>query len=78
MGDRWRADVQLFKGVRHRTNWLWASVMFTSVRFGGFPYWPTSWRWGFGWRYGKGYGKLTEEELLEADEEFKHSGVGVW
>jgi hypothetical protein len=73
MGDRWRADVELYKGVRERTNFLWASVMFMSVRIGGFPYWPASWRWGFGWKYAKGYGQLTTEEVKQADDEFKLS-----
>jgi hypothetical protein len=73
MGDRWRADVELYKGVRERTNFLWASVMFMSVRIGGFPYWPVSWRWGFGWKYAKGYGQLAPEEVKQADDEFELS-----
>lgn len=74
MAERWRSDVMLFKGVRERTNFLWASVMFTGVRIGGFPYWPLSWRWGFGWDYGKGYETLTPEDAKQADDEFKLSG----
>ncbi len=67
MKERWDADRALFSCVRQRTNFLWASVMFAAVRIGGFPYWPTSWRWGFGWRYAKGYGKLDvfERKLAE-------------
>lgn len=68
-GERWDADVAMFKCVREETNWLWASVMFVGVRIGGFPYWPFPWRWGFGWDYAKGYGKLTPEEEAMVNEE---------
>ncbi len=45
-----------------------ALLMLAGVRVGGSPYFPTSFRWGYGWSYPKGYGKLTELELqlLEA------------
>lgn len=42
-----------------------AKLMLAGVRVGGSPYWPTTYRWGYGWPYFRAYGALTEEELLE-------------
>lgn len=40
-----------------------AKLMLAGVRVGGSPYWPTSFRWGYGWKYLKPYQKLSEKEL---------------
>ena len=32
-----------------------ARLMHRFVRFWGSPYFPFSWRWGYGWRFGHGY-----------------------
>lgn len=40
-----------------------AKVMLAGVRVGGSPYFPTSFRWGYGWQYPKLYGVLTDIEL---------------
>jgi hypothetical protein len=36
--------------------------MYIGVRFGGSPYFPTWYRWGYGWNYQRGYAPLTDEE----------------
>ena len=42
-----------------------ASVMLAGVRVGGSPWWPTSFRWGYGWPYARGYKALTSDEKRE-------------
>ncbi|WP_296055389.1 hypothetical protein [uncultured Amphritea sp.] len=42
-----------------------ALLMLAGVRVGGSPYFPTTFRWGYGWPYPRNYGELTEEELLQ-------------
>ena len=39
-----------------------ANMMYIGVRFGGSPYFPTWYRWGYGWNYQRGYAPLTSEE----------------
>jgi hypothetical protein len=39
-----------------------AQLMLAGVRVGGSPYFPTSYRWGYGWSYPRGYKALTEDE----------------
>lgn len=43
-----------------------ARLMLTGVRVGGSPYFPTSFRWGYGWPYFRGYKALSrvEKELV--------------
>lgn len=45
-----------------------ARIMLTGVRVGGSPYFPTSYRWGYGWPYPRGYKPLTLEEKNEVRE----------
>lgn len=40
-----------------------ALLMLAGVRVGGSPFFPTSFRWGYGWSYPRFYGELSEEEL---------------
>lgn len=42
-----------------------AALMLAGVRVGGTPYFPTSFRWGYGWSYPKWYGELTPAELKQ-------------
>ena len=44
-----------------------AFMMYEGVRVGGSPYWPSSYRWGYGWPYGRGYHALSAEEQSQAD-----------
>lgn len=42
-----------------------AQLMLAGVRVGGSPYFPTTYRWGYGWPYPRGYKALTREESVE-------------
>jgi len=42
-----------------------AALMLAGVRVGGSPFWPTSYRWGYGWPWPRGYGALTAEEQAQ-------------
>jgi hypothetical protein len=37
--------------------------------FGGTPYLPTTFRWGYGWPFPRGYKVLTKEEKLKISTE---------
>jgi len=39
-----------------------ANIMLSGVRVGGSPFWPTTYRWGYGWDYLRGYKPLSEQE----------------
>ena len=39
-----------------------AKLMLAGVRVGGSPFFPTSYRWGYGWPYVRGYAPLSETE----------------
>jgi len=39
-----------------------ANLMLNGVRIGGSPFWPTSYRWGYGWDYLRGYKPLNTLE----------------
>lgn len=39
-----------------------AKLMLAGVRVGGSPFFPTSYRWGYGWPYVRGYAPLSEAE----------------
>ena len=45
-----------------------AKLMLMGVKVGGTPYFPTSWRWGYGWRYFRGYKPLSDAEKKLIDE----------
>ncbi len=49
-----------------------AKLMLAGVRVGGSPFFPTSFRWGYGWSYPKLYGALTEEELEKIKNAIDH------
>lgn len=44
-----------------------ALLMLAGVRVGGSPFFPTSFRWGYGWSYPRFYGELTDEELQQVE-----------
>ena len=60
--QRLDSDMALKSCVANTGNPEIAKLMLTGVRVGGSPYWPTSFRWGYGWKFPKTYGKLTIEE----------------
>lgn len=39
-----------------------AEIMLGGVRIGGSPFWPTTYRWGYGWPGFRGYKPLSENE----------------
>jgi hypothetical protein len=44
-----------------------AALMLAGVRVGGTPYFPTSFRWGYGWSYLRGYKAVTPEEYKKIE-----------
>lgn len=66
-GERREADRELQQCVEEIQDPVLARLMRGGVRVGGSPYWPTSYRWGYGWPYGRGYSPLSEEEQALAD-----------
>jgi hypothetical protein len=48
-----------------------AKLMLAGVRFGGSPYFPTWYRWGYGWPYKRGYTELSGEEKQQIKREVK-------
>lgn len=41
-----------------------ALLMLAGVRVGGSPFFPTTFRWGYGWPYPRFYGELTPQEQV--------------
>ena len=61
--ERKLADKLFKKCILEKTqNEALADMMYIGVRFGGGPYFPTWYRWGYGWNYRRGYAPLTKEE----------------
>ncbi len=48
-----------------------AKLMLAGVRIGGSPFFPTSYRWGYGWSYQRGYAPLTEQEKRQVTVELQ-------
>jgi hypothetical protein len=62
--DRNDADHRLSECVAKESSWPWlGSLMYAGVRFGGMPWWPVPWRWGYGWDWPPhGYEQLQPQE----------------
>ena len=60
--DRSGADEALAECVADTGEPAIAKLMLAGVRAGGSPFWPTTFRWGYGWRYWRGYAPLTDAE----------------
>ena len=60
--QRKAADAELRECVIERGKKHTGKIMEIGVTVGGSPYWPTSYRWGYGWPYGRGYTPVTPEE----------------
>ena len=54
-----------------------AKLMLAGVRVGGGPYWPTSYRWGYGWPYFQNYGPLSEAEKLQVQIQLKKLKINL-
>lgn len=62
--ERVLADEELKRCVNQVSNPVLAELMKAGVRVGGSPYFPSSFRWGYGWPYPRGYQALTAEEKI--------------
>ena len=60
--EREEADFQLKECVKSLGESDIASVMHFGVRVGGEPFFPTSYRWGYGWPYARGYKAISRQE----------------
>ena len=63
--ERLQADHELRECVASVGEPAIAELMLAGVRVGGSPWWPTSFRWGYGWPYTHGYRALTPEEQVQ-------------
>lgn len=63
--DRKKADSELKQCVSELGENNISSLMHWGVRFGGDPYFPTWYRWGYGWPYLRGYRELSETERAQ-------------
>ncbi|MDH5612893.1 MAG: FAD-binding oxidoreductase [Gammaproteobacteria bacterium] len=63
--ERQQADLALENCVAQVGEPEIARIMLAGVRAGGSPYFPTSYRWGYGWPYPRGYQQLSEQELTD-------------
>jgi hypothetical protein len=61
--ERLTADRALQRCVAQTGEEKIAELMLAGVRAGGSPYYPTSYRWGYGWPYLRGYQALSDEEI---------------
>jgi len=50
--DRRNADLALRDCVADKGYPIMAWAIYFGVRAGGSPFWPVSWRWGYGWKKG--------------------------
>lgn len=75
--DRKQADEALRDCVAEKTgNSPLASAMYSGVRLGGSPHFPTWFRWGYGWNQLRSYRPLTSAEKKAADhlqQQYQHS-----
>jgi hypothetical protein len=60
--ERLQADMELRACVKSVGEPAIAELMLAGVRVGGSPWWPSSFRWGYGWPFTPGYAALTPEE----------------
>ncbi|MDA0791701.1 MAG: FAD-binding oxidoreductase [Proteobacteria bacterium] len=67
--ERRLADEALKDCIKQKTdNEPLSVLMYNGVRFGGSPYFPNWYRWGYGWPYDRKYQPLTPgEKKLAAD-----------
>lgn len=65
--ERLAADRELEHCVANQGKPDLGRLMLAGVRVGGSPFWPTSFRWGYGWRYPRFYGPLSESERAQVE-----------
>jgi len=74
--ERMEADRILQECVADKGAPKTATMMRIGVWFGGTPYLPMYFRWGFGWPYLRGYKALTAEERKEVDRRIAEESAG--
>lgn len=66
-GGTYQERVQADKALNHCVTDVGepelALLMLAGVRVGGTPFFPTTFRWGYGWPYPRNYRALTPDEL---------------
>lgn len=72
--EREASDAELEQCISREVGPVLAQFVYANVRWGGSPYWLTTYRWGYGWPYWdavtqqpRGYKTLTDEEQRQAD-----------
>ena len=73
--ERMQADLELRACVKTVGKPVIADLMLAGVRVGGSPWWPTTFRWGYGWSYTNGYRTLTIEELEQIRKQKEKQGL---
>ena len=73
--ERIQADLELRACVKTVGKPVIADIMLAGVRVGGSPWWPTSFRWGYGWPFTNGYRVLTQEELEQVRKQKEKQGL---
>lgn len=61
------ADIALKECVAKVGEKQIANLMLAGVRVGGSPFFPTTFRWGYGWPYPKLYGQLSKKEMEQVN-----------
>lgn len=65
LDQRDNADQTLRACVASKGETTISWLMLAGVNLGGSPFWPTSFRWGFGWPYLRGYQELSATEIRD-------------
>jgi len=69
------ADRELRACVSERAGAALGGLMFSGVRLGGSPRWPTTYRWGFGWLPARPYGALSAAERGQVEDRLREGGA---
>ncbi len=74
--QRLEADQQLRQCVHDAGAPFIAQLMVEGVRLGGSPFFPTTYRWGYGWPWLRGYKPLTPDEQADVTKTYQESFNG--
>ena len=75
--ERQAADRELQECVAATGQTEISYTMLLGVRIGGSPWWPTSFRWGYGWPYLRGYEPLTRQEWQQVKARLTDAGLEI-
>jgi hypothetical protein len=71
--QRLAADKRLRDCVAGTGALFTAEIMLEGVRLGGSPFFPTTYRWGYGWPWLRGYKQLNPSELEQIQRTLRES-----